>query len=236
MNDPLNVLCRRSNQIHDVSALNLFLLQTRQLLTVLRNQLFLFLNSNALFLKQSLLFFGFLGSHLPSLLNLFLPLLLGLGQTYPVLLLFLLHSVQLGVLRPQLLQLLLLVALFSLSFKHELPVLILPLSEDLLGEETVSLPLLFFCLDPPVHLRLLLLHLIELVLNVLVFTLRCQLLLLDFQLMGKHLVLTPRFGSLLLPALHAFALSVEDLLVQRVELLAGLPPMLLLLLLLELLK
>ena len=79
MNDPLNVLCRRSNQIHDVSALNLFLLQTRQLLTVLRNQLFLFLNSNALFLKQSLLFIGFLGSHLPSLLDLFLPLLLGLS-------------------------------------------------------------------------------------------------------------------------------------------------------------
>ena len=149
---------------------------------------------------------------------------------------FLLHSVQLGVLSPQLLQLLLLVALFSLPFQHELPVLILPLPEDLLREEAISFPLLFLHMDPSVHLRLFLFHLVELVLNVLIFTLRCQLLLLDFQLMGKHLVLTPRFGSLLLPALHAFALSVQDLLMQRVELLAGLPPMFLLLLLLELLK
>ena len=78
VNDTLHVLCRRSNQIHDVSALNLFLLQTRQLLTVLCNKLFLFLNAKALFFKHSLLFFGFLSSHLPSLLDLFLPLLLGL--------------------------------------------------------------------------------------------------------------------------------------------------------------
>ena len=208
MNNTLHVFCCRADQVHDVAAFQLFLLQPRQLLSVLDDKLFLLLDATPLLVKQSLLLFNFSSPHHPSLFNLNFSLLFSLCQTLPILLLLFLHPIQLGVLRPQLLQFLLLLTLFSFPLKHELSVLILALSENLLREYSVSFTRLCLRLDPPVHLRLLLFHLIELVFDVLVLTLRGKLLLLDFQLMSKHLVLTPRFSSLLLPSLHAITLTM----------------------------
>ena len=102
--------------------------------------------------------------------------------------------------------------------------------------EPVRFSHLLLGLYPTIHLGLLLLDLLELILDVVVLTLRRQLFLLDLELMSKHLVLAPSLRSLVLPTLHAFPLPVEDLLVESVEFISGLSPMLLLLLLLQLLK
>ena len=91
-------------------------------------------------------------------------------------------------------------------------------------------------MDAPVHFSLLFLDLAELIVNILVLSLGRERVLLHLELMGKHLVLAPGLGPLLLPALHALALAVEHLLVERVQLLPRLPPVLLRLLLLQLLQ
>ena len=127
-------------------------------------------------------------------------------------------------------------SLFLLSLEYELPVGFFPFAEHLLREESVGLASLRFRLDAPVHFSLLFLDLAELILDVLVFSLGGERVLLHLELVGEHLVLAAGLGPLLLPALHALALPVQHLLVQRVQLLPRLPPVLLRLLLLQLLQ
>ena len=231
-----HILCCGPHQIHYVTTLYLLLLLlVKDVARPGDLRLFIF-DAPSLFSYPHLVLFGLIRTHLTGLLNLVFALLFGLGKSESVLSFLLLEAVQLSVLRPHLLEFGLLLTLLCFSVQRQLSIGLLSLPEDLLGKEPVGLSSLALGRDPAIHLGLFLLHLAKLVLDVVVFSLRCQVLLLHFELVGKHLVLAPGLRSLVLPPPHAFPLPVQHLLVQRVELFSRLPPVLFLLLLLELLE
>lgn len=232
----MRVLSGGAHEVHDVATFDLLGFLMSEILAMGCDLLFFILNLVALIFDDFLPFLHFLGSHLPCLIDLFSPFFLDLGESEPILSRLLLQAVQLRVLCLQLRQFFLLLALSFLPLKDELSVGLLALTEQLLSSESVGFACLLFRPDALVHLRLLLLDLVELLLDILVFALRLELLLLHLELMGQHLILAARLHSLLFPSLHAFTLAMQDLLMQSLKFLSSHPSMLLLLLLLKLLE
>jgi len=169
--DSLHIFSGRTAKIHDIATLDFLSLQISILFTLQGHLLLILLNPIALLINNLLANLHLFGSQFSNLLNLDFSLLLGLRQSHAILVRLLFEPVQLCVLRLQLLQLFLLLALLVLPLDDQLSVGLLSLAEKLLGLEPLGFADLPLSLDSAVHLSLLLFHLVELVLDVLVFSL-----------------------------------------------------------------